>query len=101
MTCNCTALAEQNGLLVEALKHQLNRQHENSSWCSGCELSNKVLAEPIRFTFIQRARQNLISKSLAYHHAKDREESKQKKLELIEACANYEADLAKVEGPNG
>ena len=32
----------------------------------------------------------LIMAALAYHHAKDREESKILKLKFIEACANYE-----------
>ena len=40
-------------------------------------------------------KERLVSAALAYHHAKDREESKRLKLKFIEACANYENQWGK------
>lgn len=43
-----------------------------------------------------KADRHLIEAALSYHHAKDKEDSKIKKLNFIKACANYEVTARKV-----
>ena len=55
-------------------------------------LNETLLVEQVSewLAAVRKEYQPLIDSALAYHHAKDREESKMLKLKFIEECANYE-----------
>lgn len=65
---------------------------------TGYENANKLIdkTEAEILSLVKESREPLIDAALAYHHAKDREESKRLKLKFIEACANYEHGLNEI-----
>lgn len=73
----------------ERLKEKLHTLHELPSWNVDDEVAEIL-------SLVKESREPLIDAALAYHHAKDREESKRLKLKFIEACANYEHGLNEI-----
>ena len=99
----CSQLTEQ-AFANTCLKAELEICRKALCFITDAEFPNETFHEPSTADCIKVAKEALslppselgrkvmvlVSAALYYHHAKDREDSKVKKLKFIEACANYE-----------